>query len=152
MRESKPQPTPPRHISTPVVLARHEVSTLLGALNGVTWIMAVPLYGAGLRLRECLRLRVKDIDFGRNEIVVREGKGDKDRVTMLPANIKEPLAGHLEQVRHMHERDLAAGFGRVQLPDALARKYQNANREWGWQWVFPASKICRDPRFGEPQR
>jgi integrase len=108
-------------------------------------------YGAGLRLRECLRLRVKDLDFTRNKIVVREGKGNKDRVTMLPASVKEPLIAHLEQVRQVHERDLAAGFGRVQLPDALARKYPNANRDWGWQWVFPASKICRDPRFGEPQ-
>ena len=136
----------------PVVLARHEVSGLLGALNGVNWIMAMLLYGAGLRLRECLRLRVKDIDFSRHEIVVREGKGAKDRVTLLPATVAEPLAAHLERVRQLHERDLAAGFGRVQLPDALTRKYPNANRDWGWQWVFPASKICRDPRFGEPQR
>jgi integron integrase len=136
----------------PVVLTRPEVSALLGALHGVNWVMAMLLYGAGLRLRECLRLRVKDLDFTRNEIVVREGKGNKDRVTMLPASVKESLAAHLERVRQVHERDLAAGFGRVQLPDALARKYPNANRDWGWQWVFPASKICRDPRFGEPQR
>ena len=136
----------------PVVLTRPEVSRLLAALNGVNWIMAMLLYGAGLRLRECLRLRVKDIDFSRNEIVVRQGKGDKDRVTMLPASLKELLGAHLERVRRVHERDLAAGFGRVQLPDALARKYPNANRDWGWQWVFPASKVCRDARFGEPQR
>jgi len=136
----------------PVVLARTEVSALLSVLDGVTWIMAMLLYGAGLRLSECLRLRVKDVEFTRNEIVVRQGKGDKDRVTMLPAIVKEPLAAHLERVRRLHERDLAAGFGRVPLPDALARKYPNASREWGWQWLFPASKICRDPRFGEPQR
>lgn len=136
----------------PVVLTRQEVTALLGALGGVNWMMAMLLYGAGLRLSECLRLRVKDVDFSRNEIVVREGKGNKDRVTMLPASVKEPLAAHLERVRHLHERDLAAGFGRVQLPDALARKYASASREWGWQWVFPASKICRDPRFGQPQR
>ncbi len=136
----------------PVVLARQEVSALLGALHGVNWIMAMLLYGAGLRLRECLRLRVKDIDFSRHEIVVREGKGAKDRVTVLPATVAGPLAAHLEHVRRLHERDLAAGFGRVQLPDALAAKYPNANRDWGWQWVFPASKICRDARFGEPQR
>jgi integron integrase len=136
----------------PVVLTRPEVSALLEALEGVNWVMAMLLYGAGLRLRECLRLRVKDLDFTRNEIVVREGKGNKDRVTMLPASVKEPLIAHLERVRQVHQRDLAAGFGRVQLPDALARKYPTANRDWGWQWVFPASKICRDPRFGEPQR
>jgi len=110
------------------------------------------LYGAGLRLRECLRLRVKDVDFRRHEIMVRQGKGDKDRVTMLPACVTEPLGAHLEKVRSLHGPDLSAGFGRVQLPDALARKYPNAPREWGWQWAFPASKICRDPRLGEPQR
>jgi integron integrase len=136
----------------PVVLSRQEVSALLAALDGMDWIMAMLLYGAGLRLRECLRLRVKDVDFDRNEILVREGKGNKDRVTMLPASVREPLAAHLERVRTVHERDLKAGFGRVQLPDALARKYPNANREWGWQWVFPASRICRDPRYGPPQR
>jgi integron integrase len=136
----------------PVVLSRHEVSALLAALDGAEWIMAMLLYGAGLRLRECLRLRVKDIDFDRNEILVREGKGNKDRLTMLPASVREPLAAHLERVRTVHERDLKAGFGRVQLPDALARKYPNASREWGWQWVFPASRICRDPRYGAPQR
>ena len=136
----------------PTVLARPEVGALLAAVNGVNWIMAMLLYGAGLRLRECLRLRVKDIDFVRNEVVVREGKGNKDRVTMLPASVKQPLVEHLECVRHLHERDLAAGFGRVMLPDALARKYPNASREWGWQWVFPAAKICRAARFGEPQR
>ena len=136
----------------PVVLTRSEIGALLGALRGVNWIMAMLLYGAGLRLRECLQLRVKDVDFTRNEIVVRQGKGDKYRVTMLPARVKEPLAAHLERVRQVHERDLRAGFGRVALPDALARKYPHANRDWGWQWMFPASKICRDPRFGEPQR
>lgn len=114
--------------------------------------MAMLLYGAGLRLRECLRLRVKDVDFDRNEILVREGKGDKDRVTMLPASVREALIAHLERVRTIHRRDLAAGFGRVQLPGALARKYPNASREWGWQWVFPAARICRDPSYGEPQR
>jgi integron integrase len=134
------------------VLGRQEVAVLLATLDGVQWIMATLLYGAGLRLRECLRLRVKDIDFTRNEIMVRQGKGEKDRVTMLAASVKEPLAAHLERVRQLHQRDLAAGFGHVQMPDALARKYPNANREWGWQWVFPASKICRDPRFGQAQR
>jgi len=107
---------------------------------------------SGLRLKECLRLRVKDVEFERREIVVREGKGKKDRVTMLPGAVQAALLAHLERVRQLHGRDLQAGFGRVQLPNALARKYPNANREWGWQWVFPASKICRDPRFGDPQR
>ena len=136
----------------PVVLTQAEVGALLAALEGVRWILAMLLYGAGLRLKECLRLRVKDIDFTRNEIVVREGKGNKDRVTMLPASVKEALAIHLARVRRRHEADLRAGLGRVALPDALARKYPNADREWGWQWVFPAARICRDPRFGAPQR
>jgi len=147
----------------PVVLTRLEVEALLQQLDGVSWIMAMLLYGSGLRLMECLRLRVKDIDFTRNEILVREGKGNKDRVTMLPAGVKDSLTTHLDDVRRLHERDLKAGLGRVQLPDALARKYPNANREWGWQWVFPAGRICArplklrsasgtDPRFGPPQR
>jgi integron integrase len=137
----------------PVVLTRQEVEALLAALRGVLWLMAMLLYGAGLRLREGLRLRVKDIDFTRNEIVVREGKGNKDRVTMLPAAVKGALAAaHLERVRALRERDLRGGLGRVALPGALARKYPNADREWGWQWVFPASRICTDPRFGAPQR
>lgn len=136
----------------PVVLTHAEVSALLAALQGVRWIMATLLYGSGLRLKECLRLRVKDVEFSRNEIVVREGKGNKDRVTMLPSAVKEPLAVHLERVHRLHGADLQAGFGYVQLPDALCRKYQNAACEWGWQWVFPATRICRDPRFGDPQR
>lgn len=101
---------------------------------------------------ECLRLRVKDIEFTRNEIVVREGKGNKDRVTMLPGAVKDPLQAHLREVRDVHARDLRAGYGRVQMLDALAAKYPNASREWPWQWVFPAARMCRDPRFGEPQR
>jgi integron integrase len=135
----------------PVVLTRAETAALLGALRGVHWIMAMLLYGAGLRLIECLRLRVKDVDFSRNEIVVREGKGNKDRRTMLPGAVRVALSAHLERVRELHRADVAAGFGRVQLPDALSGKYPNANREWGWQWVFPASRVCCDPRFGEPQ-
>jgi integron integrase len=135
-----------------VVLTRPEVDALLGALDGVSWIMAMLLYGSGLRLMECLRLRVKDIEFSRHEILVREGKGNKDRVTMLPGAVEEHLRMHLDRVRGVHERDLKAGLGRVQLTDALARKYPNADREWSWQWVFPSSKICTDPRFGPPQR
>ena len=101
--------------------------------------MATLLYGAGLRLLECLRLRVKDVDFTYNHIVVRDGKGRKDRVTMLPRGAKDRLLAHLESVRQLHQRDLTEGAGTVALPDALARKYPNAAREWGWQWVFPAS-------------
>jgi integron integrase len=110
------------------------------------------LYGSGLRLMECLRLRVKDIEFTRHEILVREGKGNRDRVTMLPGAVESPLRAHLDRVRAVHQRDLKAGLGCVQLPNALARKYPNADREWSWQWVFPASKVCTDPRFGPPQR
>jgi integron integrase len=136
----------------PTVLTQPETEALLRALRGVSWIMTMLLYGAGLRLKECLRLRVKDLNFSRNEIVVREGKGNRDRVTMLPAAVKEALLAHLDRVRRVHKADLKAGLGRVQLPHALARKYPNADREFGWQWVFPASRICTDPRFGAPQR
>jgi integron integrase len=136
----------------PVVLARQEVKALLEALEGVNWLMASLLYGAGLRLLECLRLRVKDLDFSSNQILVREGKGNKDRRTMLPAIMKGPLAAHLERVRQVHKRDLGRGYGKVYLPDALARKYPQADREWGWQWVFPASQLSLDPRSGEQRR
>jgi len=136
----------------PVVLTRQEVHDLLATLDGVSWIMATMLYGSGLRLMECLRLRVKDVDFGRGEVLVREGKGDKDRVTMLPSAIVSRLTAHLERVRKLHAADLASSFGRVALPDALARKYPQADREWGWQWVFPASTISADPRTGERRR
>ena len=110
---------------------------MLAALDGVSWIMGMFLYGAGLRLSECLCLRVKDVDFGRGEVLVREGKGDKDRVTMLPSAIVSRLTAHLERVRTLHAADLAASFGRVALPDALARKYTHADREWGWRGSFP---------------
>jgi integron integrase len=124
----------------PVVLTRREVRELLGRLRGTTWLMASLLYGSGLRLLECARLRVKDVDFERGEILVRDGKGRKDRVTMLPASVKGPLRVHLAQVRRVHESDLRGGLGSVELPDAIAQKYPNASREWGWQWVFPASR------------
>ena len=136
----------------PVVLRKHEVKALLDALEGVHWLMGHLLYGAGLRLLECLRLRVKDIDFSANYIVVREGKGNKDRTTMLPLTVKATLAAHLARVRELHQRDLARGFGSVYLPDALHRKYPNAPKEWGWQWVFPASQISVDPRSGARRR
>lgn len=108
--------------------------------------MANLLYGSGLRLMECLRLRVKDLDFQYNQITVRDGKGQKDRVTMLPGSVKDSLKRHLEKVKAIHENDLKAGLGNVVLPYALARKYPNASREWGWQYVFPASTLCEDPR------
>jgi len=117
----------------PTVLTRQEVRALLGALDGIPWLIANLLYGAGLRLTEGLRLRVKDIYFTANQIVVREGKGDKDRITMLPTVVKEPLTAHLVQVRALHQQDLTRGFGRVALPHALDRKYRNAAGEWGWQ-------------------
>ena len=136
----------------PVVLRKHEVKALLDALEGVHWIMGHLLYGAGLRLLECLRLRVKDIDFSANHIVVREGKGNKDRITMLPLAVKAPLVAHLARVRELHQHDLAQGFGSVYLPDALHRKYPHAPRAWGWQWMFPATQISVDPRSGEHRR
>jgi len=114
--------------------------------------MASLLYGAGLRLLECLRLRVKDLDFTMHQLVVRGGKGDKDRVTVLPVAVAELLAAHLARVQTLHQQDLAQGFGRVFLPDALDRKYPQADKEWGWQWVFPASQLSIDPRSGMQRR
>ena len=136
----------------PVVMTRQEVRAVLGALDEESWLMASLLYGAGLRLMECLRLRVLDIDFDRNEITVRDGKGGKDRVTMLPQSLKTPLRRHLKRVHEIHERDLADGWGRVVLPEALARKYPNAPAEWRWQWVFPQRGRWRDPRTGKQGR
>lgn len=132
----------------PVVLTREEVKVLLNHLEGTEWLMATILYGAGLRLMECCRLRVKDIDFSRNHIVVRSGKGNKDRHTMLPGVVKEPLAKHLDLGRRQHQRDLEQGLGRVALPNALDRKYPHAGKEWAWQWVFPASKYYAHPLTG----
>lgn len=126
-------------VRLPVVLTRDEVRAVLAALTGASWLVGGLLYGAGLRLQECISLRVKDIDFRYRQILVRDGKGMKDRVTMLPENVRVPLERHLANVQTLHERDLEAGFGRAPLPDALARKYQNADREWGWQFVFPSA-------------
>jgi len=136
----------------PVVLTRQEVRSIFGCLDGSNWIMVMLLYGAGLRLMECLRLRVKDIDFTANQIVVRAGKGDKDRHTMLPAAVKERLAKHLDLIRRQHQRDLDGGLGRVALPNALERKYPNAGKEWAWQWVFPATSHYVDRVTGEKRR
>ena len=136
----------------PVVLTSSEVQNLLDCLEGRAWLMASLLYGAGLRLMECVRLRIKDVEFTRHEIIVREGKGGKDRVTMLPASLVKPLQSHLEKAKVLHARDLAAGFGDVYLPFALAQKYPNAGKEWGWQYVFPASKRSIDPYSGKERR
>src|SRR5262245_28170655 len=114
--------------------------------------MAMLLYGAGLRLMECCRLRVKDVDFSRNEVIVRAGKGDKDRHTMLPGSVKDPLLRHLQTVKAVHQDDCRRGLGRVVLPNALERKYPNANREWGWQWMFPATSHYTDKVSGEQRR
>ena len=128
----------------PVVLTRGEIQALLNYLNGSERIMATLLYGAGLRLMECCRLRVKDIDFSQNQIVVRAGKGDKDRYTMLPAAVKEVLNNHLADGKRQHQNDVEKNLGRVMLPNALDRKYPNAGQEWGWQWVFPAMRYYVD--------
>ena len=121
----------------PVVMTREEVKVVLGNLTGEKWLIAAILYGAGLRLMECLRLRVQDIDFSRNEILVRDGKGAKDRITMLPESVKASLQDHLKKAKAVHQRDVTDGWGRVLMPNALDRKYPNAPRDWRWQWVFP---------------
>ncbi len=136
----------------PVVLTRTEVKAVLAELAGDKWLMASLLYGAGLRLMECLRLRIQDIDFARNEIMVRDGKGAKDRITMLPASLKPHLQAQLGKVKAVHAKDLADGWGRVQMPDALDRKYPNAAKEWRWQWVFPQEKRWRDRKTGDEGR
>ncbi len=132
----------------PVVLSRGEVKQVFAHLHGMPKLMAGLLYGSGLRLMECVRLRVKDIDFALAQITVRDAKGGKDRVTMLPLNLSEPLRRHLVRVKAQHDQDLEDGFGSVHLPFALARKSPNAAREWAWQYVFPSSRISIDPRTG----
>ena len=136
----------------PVVLARDEVAALLRGMSGVELLMASLLYGGGLRLLECCRLRVKDADLARCEITVRDGKGGKDRVTMLPTRLVATLSARLERVKVQHERDLANGLGSVEVPAALDRKYPRAAFEWGWQWVFPAMRSYVDPEGGRRRR
>ncbi|HVS82783.1 MAG TPA: integron integrase [Pyrinomonadaceae bacterium] len=136
----------------PVVMTEGEVRHTLAHLDGRNWLMAALLYGAGLRLMECVRLRVKDVDFEYRQITVRDGKGAKDRVTMLPESAVEVLKHHLEKVRALHEQDLASGHGDVYLPFALERKYKNAGKQWGWQYMFPAAQLSRDPRSGKIRR
>lgn len=136
----------------PVVLARDEVRCLLAQLDGRAWLLASVLYGTGMRLMECLRLRVKDVDFARGEITVRDGKGGKDRRTVLPRSLVEPLQVEIERARILHATDLAAGFGAAWLPHALARKYPNGPTEFGWQYVFPARRRSMDPRDDRERR
>jgi integron integrase len=140
----------PQHL--PVVLTRDEVRAVLQRLDGVPRLMALLLYGAGLRLLECCRLRVKDVDFATNQITIRDGKGHKDRVTMLPAAVKAALIAHLARAREQHEADLRHGAGWVELPSALTRKYPNAGRDWGWQWVFPATRMYVDRLTAQRRR
>jgi integron integrase len=136
----------------PVVMTREEVKAVLDHLSGDKWLMASLMYGTGIRLMECLRLRVQDIDFTRKEILVRDGKGAKDRITMLPESLKAPLQEHLKRIKAVHERDLADGWGRVLMPEALDRKYPNAPKEWRWQWVFPQENRWKNAKTGEEGR
>lgn len=136
----------------PAVLSADEVRALFSHLSGRSQLIAKLLYGSGLRLMELARLRAKDIDFEANLIFVRSGKGDNDRSTVLPASVKDELQAHLGRVKTLHEKDLAAGYGEVYLPDALGRKYPKAGKEWGWQYVFPSSRLSVDPRSGKIRR
>jgi len=141
-----------RKVKIPVVLTRDETKRIIGAMTGIHQLVVKLLYGSGLRIIECLRLRVHDIDFGMKALTVRSGKGDKDRVTTLPPSLGTPLEAHLRHVKIVHEGDLANGYGEVYLPHALARKYPNAARKWQWQYVFPAQSLSTDPRTGIVRR
>ena len=136
----------------PVVLTREEVNALITRLDGTMWLIVSLLYGSGMRIMECLRLRVKDVDLARREILVREGKGYKDRVTMIPISLVEPLKQHLLKVRALHLEDLNAGHGAVFMPFALETKYPNGAKEWSWQYVFPSIKLSVDPRSAVVRR
>jgi integron integrase len=140
----------PKHL--PTVLTREEARRVIECMPGVHRLMAKLLYGSGLRLMECVRLRVGDVDFGQHLIVVRNGEGMEDRATMLPDAVVAPLQEHLQRVKRLHERDLAQGYGSVYLPFALERKYPNADREWIWQYVFPSERLSKDPRSGVMRR
>lgn len=141
-----------RPVRLPTVLSVQEVEALLAELRGGAWLMAGLLYGAGLRHFECLRLRVKDVDFNYRQLLVRDGKGQKDRVTLLPEKLVDPLQAHLVEVRRLHGRDLREGYGEVHLPFALARKYPRAGFEWSWQYVFPSKNRSVDPDDGVVRR
>ncbi len=132
----------------PTVLTKDEAFKIIGCMQGRTQLMAKLLYGSGLRLAECVRLRVKDLDFAQRQILVRDGKGMQDRVTMLPERLAEPLQIHLKQMKFQHEQDMAAGYGSTYLPYALARKYPNADKQWAWQYVFPSTRLSPDRESG----
>jgi integron integrase len=143
---------PKRKRKIPVVFVRREALAVLNYLNGTNRLMATLLYGSGMRITECVRLRIKDIDFDNQQITIREGKGEVDRMTMLPRSLIKPLCLHLEKVRLLHQEDLNEGFGEVYLAYALERKYPAANKAWGWQYVFPSSRRSVDPRSGKERR
>ncbi|MEJ2617187.1 MAG: integron integrase, partial [Ignavibacteriaceae bacterium] len=136
----------------PVVFTKNEVKEILNHLTGMNWLMANLLYGSGLRLMECIRLRVKDIEFEYNQVIVRDGKGRKDRVTVLPEIVKEKLEEHIKKVEKLHTKDLKNGYGSVYLPYALNKKYPNAGKETGWQYIFPSAQISIDNRTGKKRR
>jgi integron integrase len=141
-----------RHRRPPVVMTHHEVKLLLSHMTGVHLLMAKISYGGGLRLMECIRLRIRDFDFERNMVFIRGAKGGKDRETLFPESVHSEVKEHIKIVEELHEKDLAAGAGEVYLPDALARKYRSAPREFGWQYLFPAKKLSDDPRSGKTRR
>lgn len=142
----------PARVRLPVVLTREEVRAVVRRMQGEERLVVMLLYGSGLRLLEALRMRIKDVDFDQDQIVVRGGKGDKDRITMLPQTLKAELRRHISEVRLLHEKDLSRGAGKVDLPTALARKYPGGDRDWRWQWVFPAGRIGVHADSGEPRR
>jgi integron integrase len=144
------RPRKSKHL--PTVLTKEEAARVIGIMSGSNQLMAKLLYGGGLRLMECLRLRVKDIDFDQRQIIVRDGKGEKDRITMLPDSLIIPLQEQLQRVKYIHEEDLSKGHGSVYLPYALERKSPKASREWIWQYVFPSDRLSKDPRSGEIRR
>jgi integron integrase len=141
-----------RPVRLPVVMTEDEVAAVLSKLRGTWRLMASLLYGSGLRLLECVSLRVKDIDFGNGQILIRRGKGQRDRLGLLPQALREPLATHLTTVHARHQADLSEGAGHVELPSSLGVKYPNASREWPWQWVFPAARRYLDPLTGQQRR
>jgi integron integrase len=141
-----------RKMNLPTVLSRDEVKKLLSFLDGPYLFMAQLMYGCGLRLMECLRLRIKDVDLENDLLMVRSGKGEKDRALMIPEKIKEELSKHVASVKEVHDQDVKMGYGEVSLPDALEKKYPGAPKEWGWQWMFPAEKLSVDPRTGKVMR
>jgi len=139
-------------VRVPTVMTREETLKLIGSMHGTHQLMAKLMYGCGLRVIECVRLRVKDVDFAMNQVIVRDGKGKKDRITVLPEGARPLLEEHLVYVKRLHQSDLDKGYGRVYLPNALDRKYPNSNRQWGWQYVFPAKTLSNDPRSGIKRR